>query len=59
MDQDRIKYPLSRMEGEDISAFALTYRKKMTGELGHLKVKRIRIEGMFLSTVHLIFCIYS
>ena len=27
------------MEGDDVSAFALTYRKKMTGELGHLKVE--------------------
>src|SRR6195952_74454 len=27
------------MEGEDVSAFALTYRKKMTGELGYLKVE--------------------
>ena len=38
-DQDRIKHVLSRMEGDDVSAFALTYRKKMTGELGHLKVE--------------------
>ena len=27
------------MEGDNVSAFALTYRKKMTGELGHLKVE--------------------
>ena len=27
------------MEGDDISAFALTYRKKMTGESGHQKVE--------------------
>src|SRR6195952_212416 len=39
LDQDRIKYALSRMEGDDVSAFALTYRKKMTGELGHLKIE--------------------
>ena len=38
-DQDRIKHVLSRMEGDDVSAFALTYRKKMTGELGHLIVE--------------------
>ena len=38
-DQDRIKYALGGMEGEDVSAFALTYRKKMTGELGHLKIE--------------------
>lgn len=36
---DRIKYALGRMEGEDVSAFALTYLKKMTGELGHLKIE--------------------
>jgi len=38
-DQDRIKYALGRMEGEDVSAFAFTYRNKMTGELGHLKIE--------------------
>ena len=27
------------MEGEDVSAFALIYREKMTGELGHLKIE--------------------
>jgi len=27
------------MEGEDLSAFAFTYRNKMTGELGHLKIE--------------------
>src|SRR6195952_3242659 len=27
------------MDGDDVSAFALTYRKMMTGELGHLKVE--------------------
>jgi len=27
------------MEGEDVSAFAFTYRTKMTGELGHLKIE--------------------
>jgi len=27
------------MEGEDVSAFAFTYRNKMTGELGHLKIE--------------------
>ena len=37
-DQDRIKYALGRMEGEDVSAFAFTYRNKMTGELGYLKI---------------------
>jgi len=38
-DQDRIKYVLGRMEGEDVSVFAFTYRNKMTGELGHLKIE--------------------
>ena len=38
-DQDQIKYVLGRMEGEDVSAFAFTYRNKMTGELGHLKIE--------------------
>ena len=27
------------MYGEDVSTFSLTYRKKMTGELGHLKIQ--------------------
>jgi len=27
------------MEGEDVSAFAFTYRNKKTGELGHLKLE--------------------
>jgi len=38
-DQDRITYALGRMEEEDMSAFAFTYRNKMTGELGHLKIE--------------------
>jgi len=38
-DQDRIKYALGRMEGEDVSSFAFTYPNKMTGELGHLKIE--------------------
>jgi len=38
-DQDRIKYALGRIEVEDVSAFAFTYRNKMTGELGHLKIE--------------------
>ena len=39
LDQDCIKHVFSQMEGDHVSAFALTYRKKMTGELGHLKVE--------------------
>ena len=27
------------MEGDDVSAFTLAYQKKMTSELGHLKVE--------------------
>ena len=38
-EQDRIKYALGRMEGEDVLAFALTYRKKITSELGNLKIE--------------------
>jgi len=38
-DQDRIQYALGRIQGEDVSAFAFTYRNKMTGELGHLKIE--------------------
>ena len=35
------------MEGEDVSAFALTYRNKMTGELGHLKIEGYEYWEMF------------
>jgi len=38
-DHDRIKYGLGRSEGEDVSAFAFPYQKKMSGELGHLKIE--------------------
>ena len=38
-DQDRIKYALGSMEGEDVSAFAFTHWNKMSGELGHLKIE--------------------
>ena len=46
-EQDRIKYPLGRMEGEDVLAFALTYRKKMTGEVGHLKIEGYEYWAIF------------
>ena len=46
-DQDRIKYALGQMEGEDVSAFALTYRKKMTSELGYLKIEGYEYWEMF------------
>jgi len=37
--QDRIQYALTRMEGEEVSAFSFPYRNKMTGELGHVKIE--------------------
>ena len=46
-DHDRIKYALGRMEGEDVSAFALTYRKKMAGELVHQKIKGYEYKEIF------------
>ena len=39
LNQDLIKYAFERMKGEDVLAFALTYKKKMAGELGHLKIE--------------------
>ena len=33
-EDERIKYALSMMEGSAVTPFALTYRKKMTGEFG-------------------------
>ena len=33
-DDERIKYALSMMEGSAFTPFAITYRKKMTGECG-------------------------
>ena len=47
LDQDRIKYALGRMEGEDVSSFALTYRKKMTVELDYLKIEGYEYWEMF------------
>jgi len=35
------------MEGEDVLAFAFTYRNKMTGELGHLKIEGYEIWQTF------------
>ena len=46
-DQDRIKYAVGRMEGEDVSAFSLTYQNKMTVELGHLKIEGYKYWEMF------------
>ena len=33
-EDERIKYALSMMEGSAVTPFAITYRKKMTGEFG-------------------------
>ena len=33
-EDERIKYVLSMMEGSAVNPFAITYRKKMTGEFG-------------------------
>ena len=35
------------MEGEDVSAFALTYGNWMTGKLGHLKIEGYEYWEMF------------
>ena len=34
---DLIKYALSKLNGHEVSAFAMTYRNKMTGELGYTR----------------------
>ena len=33
-EDERIKYALSMIEGSAVTPFAITYRKKMTGEFG-------------------------
>jgi len=43
-EQDRIKYALKRVNGEDVVVFASTYRNKMTGELAHLKIEVMNFE---------------
>ena len=37
METDRIKYAMGRMEGDDVTPFTDTYRKKMSGALGYAK----------------------
>jgi hypothetical protein len=36
-EEDRIKFALGKMTGEEVAPFAITYRKKMTGEFGYPK----------------------
>ena len=36
-EADRIKYALSKLKGPQVSAFAMTYRNQMTGELGYTR----------------------
>ena len=36
-EEERIKYALSMMDGNAVTPFAITYRKKMTGEFGFPK----------------------
>ena len=36
-EADRIKYGLSKLKGPQVSAFAMTYRNQMTGELGYTR----------------------
>ena len=36
-EEERIKYALSMMDGNAVTPFVITYRKKMTGEFGFPK----------------------
>ena len=36
-ESDRIKYALGKMKGPQVSAFAMTYRNQITGELGYTR----------------------
>ena len=36
-EADRIKYALSKLKGPQVSAFDMTYRNQMTGELGYTR----------------------
>jgi len=46
IEVDRIKYALGRMEGDNVSPFTDTYRKKMSGALGYKK--EISYEKLFM-----------
>jgi len=45
------------MEGEDLSAFAFTYRNKRTGELGHLKIEDYEFWEIFRGQCRLRFAL--
>jgi len=42
-----IRYALSRMEGKEVAAFALTYRRLMTGEIGYTRHEGYEFENLF------------
>ena len=44
---DRIKYALSKLKGPQVSAFAMTYRNQMTGELGDTRPEGYELWDIF------------
>ena len=46
-EADRIKYALSKLKGPQVSAFAMTYRNQMTGELGYSRQEGYELWDIF------------
>ena len=46
-EADRIKYALSKLKGPQVSAFAMTYRNQMTGELGYTRQEGYELWNIF------------
>ena len=46
-EADRIKYPLSKLKVPQVSAFAMTYRNQMTGELGYTRQEGYELWDIF------------
>ena len=51
IEADRIKYALCKMNGPQVSSFAMTYRKQMTGELGFTRQAGYEFWAIFAEQV--------
>ena len=51
-EEERIKYALSMMDGNAVTPFAITYRKKMTGEFGFPKHDGYDLSINFKAQLH-------
>ena len=46
-EAQRIRYAISPMDGKDVAAFALSYQRQMTGEIGYTRQEGYELWHVF------------